>query len=112
MTYLESANKAFSSGQTENMSPAFIEFKTEGQVIVGKFLSRVEVKSNKNDGTYSQYLFDTDDGLIKFHLGKATDTETGDHFIEDNIYHIEYQGNIKIAGGKTVNKFHIEHILS
>lgn len=111
MNYEKLAAVAFKDGKTENLTPTYVEWKTAGQVIVGEYRNKAEVDSTKNKGTYFQYMFQTDNGLIKFHLGKATDGEAGCTFEPGNIYHIEYQGQLKLQGGNTVNKFHIERII-
>jgi len=110
MGYVEQAEKAFKNGKTENLTPTYVEWENEGQVIVGELKGVVSIKSNKNEGIYNQYMFDTDDGLLKFHLGMVTDGEAGSVMEVGGIYHIEYQGQIKIGGGKNVNKFHVERI--
>ena len=110
MSYQEMADKAFKRGLTENLTPTYIEWETEGQKVIGMLKGKVSIKSNKNEGIYNQYMFDTDDGLIKFHLGMVTDGEAGSVMEVGGIYYIEYQGQIKIGGGKNVNKFHVERI--
>lgn len=112
MNYEQLAAKALKNGETENLTPEYYEWKEEGQVIVGAYRNKVEVDSSQNQGSYYQYMFDTDIGLIKFHMGKATDGEAGCEFKEREIYHIEYQGQVKLKGGKSVNKFHIERIIT
>lgn len=112
MSYQEMADKAFKKGSTENLTPTYIEWETEGQTIVGMLKGKVTIESSKNKGVYTQYMIDTDDGLIKFHLGQVTDGEAGSVMEIGGIYHIEYQGQLKIGGGKSVNKFHVERINS
>lgn len=111
MDYAKLAAKALKDGQTENLTPLYREWTEEGQVIVGEFRNKVEIESSQNQGTYYQYMFETNEGLLKFHLGKATDGEAGCTFTPGGIYHIEYQGKLNLKGGKTVNKFHIERII-
>ncbi|GAI82088.1 unnamed protein product, partial [marine sediment metagenome] len=70
-----------------------------------------EVESGISEGIYNQYLFDTDDGLIKCAFGGATDKEAGMLMEVDRVYSVEFAGKVKITGGRTVNKFHIERIM-
>lgn len=92
------------------LSPKYVEFKKPGTSIVGRFRGRAEVASSLSPGTYNQYLFDTDDGLIKIALGSATDKEAGVLMEENGIYQVTFQGQVKISGGRSVNKFLIEQI--
>jgi len=110
MNYQEMADKAFKKGSTENLTPTYVEWENEGQIVVGMLKGIVSIESSKNQGRYNQYMFDTDDGLIKFHLGMVTDGEAGSVMEIGGVYHIEYQGQLKIGGGKNVNKFHVERI--
>lgn len=111
MNYNELATKAFKNGMTENLTPKYYEFKETGQGIVGRYKGKTPIDSNKSDKVYYQYLFDTDEGLIKFHLGVVTDSEAGKVMIENEIYAIQYLGQEKIGNSKSVNKFQVDHIL-
>lgn len=112
MSYKDIAERALKDGQTENITPKYVEFTDVGDIIVGRYLARTQVKSNVSDGVYFQYLFDSDEGLIKFHLGSATDGEAGAVMKSGEIYHIEFLGKEKIGGGKSVNKYQIERIIN
>lgn len=110
MSYQELYDKALQSNKVENMTPKFIEFGQSGEKIIGRFIARHLVQSSSNDGEYNQYLFDSDLGLVKFHLGSATDKEAGNLFVENRVYAIEYLGKEKISNTRSVNKFKIEKI--
>lgn len=109
--YLETAQKALKAGKTVNITPKYVTFESEGAVICGMYVSRSPVMSSVGEGQYYQYLFDTDDGLVKFHLGTATDHEAGEIMKAGSVYHIQYLGKEKLAGNKSVNKFHIEEVI-
>lgn len=110
MNFYEQAQQAFKDGNTINITPNYHVFDKENSIVCGRYISRSSVQSSVSNGTYMQYLFDTDDGLIKFHLGSATDSEAGEVMIKGHVYHIEYLGKEDLKGGKTVNKYHIEEI--
>lgn len=110
MNYKELAEKALKAGKGVNLTPKFINFTEEENTIIGKYLASSPVQSSVSDGTYLQYLFDTDIGLIKFHLGSACDHETGVVMKVGNIYHIVFLGKEKISATREVNKYHIEEI--
>ena len=108
--YSDMAKAAKEAGALKALSPKYFEFKKAGTSIVGRFRGRAEVASSLSPGTYHQYLFDTDDGLIKVALGAATDKEAGVLMEENGFYQITFQGKVKISGGRSVNKFLIEEI--
>lgn len=112
MSYEAMYEAAEKEGSLESLTPKFMEFKELGDKVIGAYKCTNEVQSSQNQGTYNQYIFDTDIGLVKFHLGKATDQEAGRLFQENEIYKIEYKGSQKLHGGKSVNKFDIQHIVS
>ena len=111
MNYNELAVKAFKKGQTENLTPKYFEFDAEGKGVVGMFKGKTPCESAQSDKVYYQYLFDTDDGLIKFHLDTVTDSEAGKVMLEGEIYSIQYLGKENIGNKKSVNKFQVDHIL-
>lgn len=104
---LEQARK---KGAAKDLTPTFMEFKKEGDSVIGKFINFVAVKSSLSEGTYNQYLFEAENGPIKFHLGSATDGEIAGQMVSGRIYHVEYKGKVKLAGGHTVNKFKVLEI--
>lgn len=110
MGYLKASEKALKDGKGNNITPIYLTFDESRKVICGRFLNKAPVQSSVSDGTYNQYLFDSDEGLIKFHLGSATDNEAGAVMKLGKVYHIEFLGKEDLKGGKTVNKYHIEEI--
>ena len=89
------------------LSAKYIEWKEKGQQIIGRLLSRNAVDSSMGSGSYFQYLFDTDEGLVKCALGKATDGEAGALMVKGGVYSIIYEGQEKLKGGRKLNKFEI-----
>jgi len=110
MTYKEKVAKAMKNGKSINITPKFINLTMEEPLVMGRYLVASSVQSSVSEGTYLQYLFDTDDGLIKFHLGAACDAEIGSIMKIGNIYAIEFLGQEKLSGSRSVNKYHIEEI--
>lgn len=111
MNFREMHEQAQKASTTRNLTPEYYEFEGAGCSIVGRLKGKAAVASSLSDGTYNQYLMETDEGLFKFHLGKATDTEAGVLMEVGQIYYIEFKGKEQIARGRTVNKFHVEQIL-
>lgn len=107
MKYEEQYKKAQADKTVESVTPKFKEFREKGEVIIGEFISSAEVDSTEGGDKYNQYLFKTDEGLIKFSLGSATDKEVAAVLTPQKLYRIESLGQIKISGKRTVNKFDI-----
>jgi hypothetical protein len=108
--YRKLMEQAVKKGAVKDLTPSFLEWKEKNTKIVGKYVGAVSVKSGLSEGSYNQYLFDTDAGLIKFHLGAATDGEIAGQLVSGHIYVIEYLGKEKLKGGHTVNKFKVIEI--
>lgn len=111
MGYKEVAEEAHKQGATETLTPVFLELKKIGDGFVGRLKGVSEVESGLSEGTYNQYLFETDDGLIKCAFGRATDKEAGILMKVGSIYSVRFLGQAKITGGRSVNKFQIERIM-
>ena len=109
-TYSKMYDNAQKAKVVKQLTPTYHEWKKEGDKIIGAFITRTEVQSRLGGQSYNQYLFDTDDGLIKFALGRMADSELQDQFVKGGIYAIEYRGKEKIAGGRSVNRFSVEEI--
>ena len=97
--------RAKANNQLKDLTPMFVEWTKVNQSILGRFKSSSDVAGSKGTGTYKQYLFDTDEGLVKFALGSATDKEFASLLIQGEVYQIVYDGQIKISGARKVNKF-------
>jgi hypothetical protein len=108
MTYAELFKNAEKAKQTLDLSPTWVPFEAEGQFVVGRLRGSSEVESTMGTGTYKQYLMDSDDGLIKFALGRATDNELQTVLKEGGVYMITFLGQQKIKGGRSVNQFKVQ----
>jgi len=105
--YADMAVEAKKTKAGRSLTPTYVKWEKEGQQIVGMFISKSEIASSTGEGTYNQYLFETDEGNVKFHLGHAADTEVGAVFAPGIVYVITYQGQEEVKGGRRVNKFDI-----
>jgi len=94
----------------KSLGTKYVQWSDEGQQIVGAYLSHLQLPS-RNGGVYNQYLFDTDDGLIKFALGAAVDSEAHEYFERGCVYAITYQGKERsVASGNEFKNFTIEEV--
>jgi hypothetical protein len=111
---MENYRKLYSEAKqakaVRQITPQFVRWEKPGQQIIGAYVSYNQVKSRLADSTYNQYLFDTDDGLVKFSLGHVADGDVSSLFSKGTVYAITYLGKDKIPGGRSVNRFNIEEI--
>ena len=107
-TYKEHYDKVKKARSVRQLTPRYIKWESEGQVIIGAYVSHAPVVGRLGGKTYNQYIFDTDEGLVKFALGTASDNELSAQFERGMIYAITFQGQDEIAGGRKVNKFQVE----
>ena len=110
MGYKEQYEEVTKAKSGRKLSAKYIEWKDKGQQVIGRLLSKNAVDSSLGSGSYFQYLFDTDDGLVKIALGKATDGEAGALMIIGGIYSITFGGQEKLKGGRKINKFEVIEI--
>lgn len=110
MGYAEQFKKAKTAKEVKSLSPKYREWKKDGDVIVGRFLAKNSVQGQLGGGNYNQYLFDTDAGLTKFALGRATDNEAGILMGIGGVYAVTYHGQEQLKGGRVINRFDIIEI--
>lgn len=94
----------------KQLTPAFVAWEKSGQQIIGCFISRNEVTGTLGGKAYYQYLFDTDEGRVKFSLGSSADGEVGATLVPGQVYGVTYKGKEKIKGGRQVNRFNVEEL--
>jgi len=94
----------------KSLTPRYVKWEKEGQQIIGAYISHNPVQSRIGDKEYNQYIFETDDGLIKFSLGRSADSELTPQLVAGVVYAITFKGKEGIAGGRTVNRFLLEEI--
>lgn len=109
-SYNELYQAAKKEGALKSLTPEYKSWEKTGDMIIGAFVSAADVQSSAGPGTYKQYLFDTDVGLVKFALGKATDNEASAILEKGIIYVVTFKGKEKISGGRTINNFTIEEV--
>lgn len=110
MGYKEQYGEAKKGKALKDLTATYVEFKDKGQKVIGRLLSRNSVQGMLGTGTYFQYLFDTDEGRVKFALGRATDSEAGALMGRGGVYAVEFLGQEKISGGRKLNRFKVEEI--
>lgn len=107
MKYTEEYEKAKKQKETKDLTPEYLTWDKKGDTVVGLYKGRSLVHG-KLTSEYYQYIFATDKGLVKFHLGSASDADFGAALEIGSCYAITYQGQVKLEGGRRVNKFSVE----
>jgi hypothetical protein len=110
MSYQAMFDEANKEKKTVELTPTWFPFESEGQFLIGRLRGSSEVTSTMGTGTYLQYLMDTDDGLVKFALGRATDNELKTVLKVGHVYMITFAGQQKIKGGRSVNQFKVQTV--
>jgi len=108
MNFQELWNNAEKEKQVIDVTPQWVPWEAAGQFLIGRYKGSSEVDSSLGEGTYLQYLFDTDDGLVKCSLGRATDNELKTVMVIGQIFQITFLGQVKIKGGRHVNQFSVK----
>jgi len=109
-SYRELYNRSKKAKTVKSLTPNYVKWEKKGQQIIGAFISFNPVQSRLGGSEYNQYIFETDEGLIKFALGKSADSEFTPQLASGIVYAITYEGKENIAGGRQVNRFNLEEI--
>lgn len=112
MGYQDLYNDAVKAKTVKEMGAKYKEFKKDGDNVIGRLLHKNQVQSRQGGVPYNQYLFDTDEGKVKFALGSATDGDAAAMMGIGGIYAVTYHGKEKLSTGRTMNKFSIGKIQS
>lgn len=104
-TYKKQYEEAKKAKSVKILTPQLFKFTPEDNVIIGVFVSRSLVGDIEGEGGYYQYVFETDEGLIKFGAGSGFDADAGQQLAHGILYMVEYLGQAKTSKGRTVNKY-------
>ncbi len=110
LTYKEQYEKSVKDKTAIQLTPVYLAWEKVNQQMIGAFINRGEVSSSTGGGSYYQYIFHTDDGNVKFHMGSNADNDVGASFVPGVIYCITYLGKEEISSTRRVNKFNVEEI--
>lgn len=104
-TYAELYEAAQKSKNIRQLTAEYVKWEKPGDVILGRLVGVSAVQSSVGGGEYNQYLFETDEGLVKFALGRSGDGEIGAVMEKGKVYMINFLGQEELTGGRRVNKF-------
>jgi len=107
MKYQEMYENAKKSETLKSLSPVYFTFTKKGDRVIGRLKAIVEVQGSRGGQTYNQYVVETDDRLLKFALGSATDKEIETQLKREHVYVFLFQGKEKLTGGREVNRYEV-----
>lgn len=94
-------------GLTKDLIPAFMTWEKTGDMIIGRYLHHFAVEGEGDKGSYNQYVFETNEGKVKFSLGSLADKEVSSQLEHGGLYAIKFLGKEKIGNGRQVNRFSV-----
>lgn len=97
------AQEAIESGRAVEVTVLFLKLEKPGQSVIGQLMGVQRVRSRKNEGSYLQYLIDTDQGTVKVNFGAAFDREMMPILHIGSVYKFTYNGKRDLGGGHSVN---------
>lgn len=110
MNYADLYKNAVAAKTVRELAPVFVKFEEEGQLVIGKLLSKTTVKSRQSGGSYNDYVVDTDEGTVHFACGNQFDERIGNTLGIGRVYAWTYKGKRDIGKGRRVNEFSCVHV--
>jgi len=110
MGYEEMAKEREAEGRTRKLTVVYMAWEKKGQEVIGKFVSDSTIKAKDNPGTYKQYVFHTDKGLLQFHCGSFFDNAQGAAMERGGVYRIIFGGKRGLEGGHRVTEVDLVEI--
>ena len=107
---IDAYNAAVQEKAVRVVTPRYIEFKKQGDCIIGILKGITSVGSSRDESSYNQYLVDTDEGMAKFAMGSATDKEIQPLLKIGVLYAFTFKGKEKLDAKRSVNKFLVEAV--
>lgn len=109
--YSEAASAAKKAGTAVSLKPVWTPFKKQGQTICGLLKGKETVEGRTFKGSFVKYTMDTDEGMIQFKMGSASDKDIGVGMEIGEIYEISFEGQTKLDENSTRNDFECIHIM-
>lgn len=106
-TYRDLAEKARANSAVTMITAKRWKPAEVGDSFCGLLVERSDAHSRQFDSDFSVYKFKTDDGLINFIPGSATDAEIGAFLEPGQIYEVTYLGKEETAAGQERNRYQV-----
>lgn len=108
MSLVEQFGKASEKGKVEQITTSIYKFIEEGQVCIGIVKDIRPFTEGTFDTEVSQYVLETDEGLVSMVLGSATDKKIAGQKVNGKLVRITYRGKTHLEDGRSVNDFAVE----
>ncbi len=109
-TYKEAAAKAQKEGTAKKVDIQVHKWEKEGDTLIGRIKAVNEKESDTFDGTYNQYLIETDEGMVATIFGAAVDMLFSTESPVGKVYMFTWQGKRALDKGRTMNVFTVMEI--
>ena len=110
MTNVERLAEARKNKAVRDLGITFIKFDKPGVEVLGVYVSKTLIDSKQFPSTYYQYIFLTDDGPVKFHMGGAADTEYAELFEPGDLYRIKFLKDEDLDNTRRIKRYEVEHV--
>lgn len=85
----------------------YLKFEKPGDAVLGEFVSKTLIEGKEFDGLYCQYVFNTDAGPVKCHMGGAFDQEYAEMLKPGTLYLIEFTGTDDIGHNRVIKRYNV-----
>ncbi len=109
-TYKKQYEKAKKAKSIKTLTPQMFKFTEDDNFLVGVYISQSLIGVSDTSKGYNQYVFETDEGLVKIGPGKGFDSDVAEQLAPGVVYAIEWLGKVDISGSRTVNKYNVTEV--
>ena len=99
-------DSAVNDGLVQELVPKQFKFSKEGDRITGRLMAVEECKG-KEEGVYSRYIVNTDDGMKTIVCGAQVDAILSNGKMVGSLVRITFLGKEKLGSGRTMNKWDV-----
>lgn len=108
--YRDLYKNAQAEGRTQNLKPELRRFENIGDEYIGKLLATDEVQSRQFESSYTMLTLDTDEGVIKLPLPRATASSVAPMLEIGHIYRLAYSDDQDTGRGNPMKVIDVEEI--
>ena len=110
VTYKQQYEEAKKAKSIKTLTPQMFKFTETNSILIGVYISQSLIGVSEKSKGYNQYVFGTDEGLVKIGPGSGFDSDVAEQLDPGVVYAIEWLGKVDISGGRTVNKYNVEEL--
>jgi len=110
MNYTEQFKAAEKAKTLKKLTPVYKAWDKKGEAVIGKYLDHQEVSSENSEKGYVHFLFEDDQGPIKFSMGMTTAKSVIASMEKGKVYIVRFEGKEKTSSGFEVNTFTVAEI--